>query len=114
MKHDSIQKFVQLRQSLLQEKATLEARLERINQALAISASPAVSVNAAGNTKSKRTMSAAVRAKMSAAHKKRWAKQKGSVARPVKKARKKMSAEGRARIAAAQKLRWDKVRAAKK
>ena len=55
----------------------------------------------------RKKMSAAARAKIGAAQKARWAKQKGiaSVARPTKKKRR-MSPEGRARIIAAQKKRW--------
>lgn len=34
MKYDPIQKYIALRQSLLKERATLEARLTRINEAL--------------------------------------------------------------------------------
>ena len=57
-------------------------------------------------------MSAAGRAKISAAAKARWAKAKGAV-KPAKK-KNKMSAAGRARIAAAQRARWAKIHAAKK
>ena len=61
----------------------------------------------------KRKMSAAGRAKISAAAKARWAKVKGqkTAAKPVKKARRKMSAAARAKIAAAAKARWKKAKA---
>ena len=69
----------------------------------------------AGMIKAKRKMSAAVRAKMAASQKARWAKQKdGTVEQPVKKGRRKMSAAGRAKISAAAKARWAKVKAAGK
>lgn len=59
-------------------------------------------------------ISAAGRARIAAAQKKRWAawkaKQKGAV---VRKAKRRLSPEGRARIVAAAKARWAKVRAAK-
>ena len=54
-------------------------------------------------------MSAAAKAKISAAAKARWAKIKGAPAAPAAKSLKKkggISPEGRARIAAAQKARW--------
>jgi hypothetical protein len=67
--------------------------------------------------KRKGTMSAAGRAKISAAAKARWAKfhaSKGTSAatKPVKK--RTMSAAARAKISAAVKARWAKVKAAKK
>jgi hypothetical protein len=61
--------------------------------------------------KKKWTMSAAARAKISAAAKARWAKVHAA-AKPAGKKRT-MSAAGRARIAAAARARWAKVRAAK-
>ena len=65
----------------------------------------------------KRRMSAEAKARIAAAQRARWAKQKGMIIlgpSPVaKKKRGGMSAEGRARIAAAQKARWAKVRAGK-
>src|SRR5690349_7367655 len=63
----------------------------------------------------RRKMSAAARAKIAAAQRARWAKQKGTASEaPAPKAKNKgggMSAAGRARIAAAQKARWAKVKA---
>ncbi len=53
--------------------------------------------------------SAAVRARMAAAQKARWAKRDGKAA---KKPRRKMSARARARLAAAARARWAKVKAA--
>ena len=62
-------------------------------------------------------MSAAGRARVAAAQKKRWAKIKGAAAAPATKPAKKkgkISAAGKARIAAAQKARGAKIKAAKK
>ena len=69
--------------------------------------------------KGKRKMSASARAKIAAAQKARWAKQKEvtqTVKTAPKPAKKKggMSAAGRARIVAAQKARWAAIKAAKK
>ncbi len=59
----------------------------------------------------KRGMSAASKAKISAAAKARWAKVKGTKPAPKKKF--KMSAAAKAKISAAAKARWAKVKAAK-
>src|ERR1022692_4884730 len=75
---------------------------------------PAGSKNAAAVSKPKRrTMSASARAKISAAQKARWAKQKGKpapkkVSAPAKKApaRKPMSAAARKKLSALAKARW--------
>jgi len=64
-------------------------------------------VDESKSKKKRRKMSRAARAKIGAAQKARWAKQKGTapVAKPGRK-RKGLSPEGRARIIAAQKKRW--------
>lgn len=60
----------------------------------------------------RRMMSAAGRARISAAQKARWAKAKGfAVVRQVKKGRRVMSVAARRKIAAAQSARWAKVKA---
>jgi hypothetical protein len=70
--------------------------------------------------KKKFTMSAAAKAKISAAAKLRWAKVKGAKpatkpkAGPVPKKKGGMSAAGRAKISAAAKARWAKAKAAGK
>src|SRR5260221_9535764 len=62
----------------------------------------------------RRTMSAAARAKIGAAQKLRWAKQrKSGKAGKTGKVKRKLSAAGRARIVAALKARWAKVKGAK-
>ena len=58
----------------------------------------------------KRKMSASARAKIGAAQKARWAKVKGTSAKPKRT----MSAAGRAAISAAAKARWKKTKAAGK
>jgi hypothetical protein len=66
--------------------------------------------------KKKRTMSAAARAKISAAAKARWAKVNGTkvAVKLAPKAKSKLSAAARAKISAAAKARWAKAKAAGK
>jgi hypothetical protein len=69
---------------------------------------------AVGAPTRRNNISAAGRAKIAAAQRARWAKQKGQTKVDAKPAKKRtMSAAGRAKIIAAQKARWAKVRAAK-
>jgi hypothetical protein len=93
----------------LKEKIhSLEKKLERILGSTGESAaSPA--------PKKKFKMSAAARAKISAAAKKRWAKVKGTkrAASPAPKAKRKMSAAAKAKLSAKLKLIWAKRKAAK-
>ena len=65
---------------------------------------------AAGGDFGRRKMSAAARARIGAAQRLRWAKQRKGAKGP-KKGRRKMSASARARISAIAKARWAKVRA---
>jgi hypothetical protein len=62
----------------------------------------------------RRKMSASARAKIAAAQRARWARQKKGQtgAAPLKKGRRKMSASARAKIAAAARARWAKAKAA--
>ena len=60
-------------------------------------------------TKTRRTLSASARRRISLAQKARWAKAKGH----APKTKRTISAAGRKRIAAAQRARWAKVRAKK-
>ncbi|HEY4417425.1 MAG TPA: hypothetical protein VGO57_17165 [Verrucomicrobiae bacterium] len=77
-KTDSLKQYVSLRQSLLNEKKTLEVRLQAINSALnsASKATVTATNEAAPVVKKKRKMSAAGRARIVAAQKARWAKVK--------------------------------------
>lgn len=61
-----------------------------------------------------RTMSAASRAKISAAQKARWAKVKGQKVVPIKTGKRHISAAGLARIRAATRARWARWRREKK
>lgn len=67
MKKDALKIYVNLRDSLLAEKARLETRLQAINVALG-------EAKAKSGRGGPRNMSAAARARISAAQKKRWAK----------------------------------------
>ncbi len=74
------------------------------------SGAPAVTAN--GHT-GRRKMSAAARAKIGAAQRARWAKQKKNAPAGAPKAgRRKMSPAARAKIAAAARARWAKAKAA--
>jgi len=64
-----------------------------------------------GDNPRKRRRSAAVRARMAAAQKARWAKIKGKAdSKPAKKGKRRLSAAGRAAITAATKARWARVK----
>jgi hypothetical protein len=64
-----------------------------------------------GDTPRKRRRSAAVRARMAAAQKARWAKIQGKAdSKPAKKGKRRLSAAGRAAITAATKARWARVK----
>ncbi len=68
-----------------------------------------LSVTSVGNRRRRRKRSAAVRARIAAAQKARWAKRDG---KPAKKPRRKMSARARANLAASARARWAKAKAA--
>ena len=66
-------------------------------------------------SKGKRKMSTAARARIAAAQRARWAKQRRSKpARPARKPKRKVSAAARARLAELAKARWAKAKAAGK
>ncbi len=92
--------------------AALEARLAKVLAGQEINNGLLVQGGEVGNRKKgRRTMSAAARAKIAAAQKARWAKQKGTSSAPIPKPAKKkrhLSPEGRAAIVAALKKRWAK------
>ncbi|MFA5033926.1 MAG: hypothetical protein WC614_13040 [bacterium] len=102
-----ITKLLKKKESLLERVAKVDAKLSAFE-----SGKPVVAVVVA----KKKGMSAAGRARIAAAQKKRWAKiNKGKkAAKPVARKKHKMSAAGRAAIAAAQKARWAKIKAEKK
>ena len=127
MKIDKLKQFVALRKALEQEKAQIELKLQRINEALTLTGPPTVATSrgttrpqnqrptkGAGGAKSQ--LSAAARAKISAAAKARWAKFRAAKrpAASVKPApKRKVSAATRAKIAAIARARWAKIKAAK-
>ena len=72
-------------------------------------------LNSTAATRGRRTMSAAARARISAAQKARWAKVKGQQkVVSIAPKRRRMSAAGLANIRKATKVRWRKWRAAQK
>ena len=111
----------------LRQAANLKEQIEALNKQLGaiLGSTGILAPSKAAKPIKKGGMSAAAKAKISAAAKARWAAIKAksapkavvakpvvkAVAKPVKKGG--MSAAGKARIVAAQKLRWAKVNAAK-
>lgn len=98
----------------LRQAAQIKSRIESLNAQLArIAGSSGASLGTAtkGST---RKMSAAARAKIAAAQRTRWTKQRGKPAVTPKKGRRQMSAAAKAKISAAAKARWQKVRAQRK
>ena len=113
--------FANISTQQLRRAADLQEKIESLQGQLSeILGAPAVQAAPSGNgrRKKKRTMSASARAKIGAAQRARWAKQKagkpGKTAKAApKKARRKISAAARARMIAGAKARWAKIRAAK-
>ena len=114
----NLKQFVQLRQQLQQERASLQARLTEIDRALGQSAPIPAPSPAPAAPAPKKWFSDATIAKMRASQQARWAK-KGVAEKAVapvkapKKAKRKISAAGMANIIAATKARWDRIRAEK-
>lgn len=103
--------FNNLSADQLRRAAQIKGQIEKLNVQLSRilgSSAPPMSIPTARGS---RKMSAAGRAKIAAAQKARWAKQKGQVAKGPKPARRKMSAAAKAKIAAAAKARWAKAKA---
>jgi hypothetical protein len=88
---------------LQQERSRLDEAIRVIGQL--------VSGNHTGAKRTKRTLSAAVRARIAAAQRARWAKARGAKASPPART---MSQAARKKIAAAQRARWAKAKAQKK
>jgi len=95
--------------ALKSEKDKVTRQLNGLNAALAAFAG----TYKIGSSRPRRKMSAAARARISAAQKARWAKLKGKVV-PIKAGKSRISAAGLARIRAAARARWAKVKVAKK
>jgi hypothetical protein len=91
------------------ERDRVARQLNGLNAALAAFAG----MYKTGSSRPRRKMSAAARARISAAQKARWAKAKGQKVVPIAPKRQ-ISAAGLANIRKATKARWAKVRAAQK
>ena len=100
----------------LRRAAAIKEKIEALENKLQQMLGSSIPAVAQAVPRKKHKMSAAGRARISAAAKARWAKVNAgkSSAKPATKAKRKMSAAGRARISAAAKARWAKIRAAKK
>jgi hypothetical protein len=98
----------------LRRAATIKEQIQSLENELGRIIGASIKPVAAVARKKKRKMSAAGKARIVAAQKARWAKDKGrkSAAKPAKKARRKMSAAARAKISAAARARWKKAKAA--
>jgi hypothetical protein len=108
----------------LNEAANLVEKIEALNAELSeLLSSSDSAAKIPGKRGPKKEMSAAGKARIAEAQRKRWAKQKGQTVKdesvkteakekPAKM--RKMSAAGRARIVAAQKARWAKIKSEKK
>ena len=103
-------------QRIIDLKSQIEALESELESVLGGSAPrrgrPPGSAKGPGRPKGKRRMSAAGRAAIAAAARKRWAQYRGDKpAKTVGKKKRTMSAAGRAKIAAAAKARWAKAKA---
>lgn len=100
--------------SQLKKAVAIKERMEQLEKDLTSILGIPEPLTLGGMVRRRRTMSAAARAKISAAAKARWAKVRGSstTAKPVKGGRT-MSAEARKKISEAAKARWARQRAGK-
>jgi hypothetical protein len=126
MRTSTVQQFIRLRRELTAERETIQTRLREINEALgempAGSTAPSQPSTGAEITRGRggrRTMSAEGRARIAAAQRARWAKQKGETGGQVtavgeNKPKRRMSAAARKAIAEAAKRRWAAAKAAGK
>jgi hypothetical protein len=96
----------------LKRAVTVRERIEKLEQELQAILGDAPTEGSSTGKVGRRKMSASARAKIGAAQRARWAKQKNGAAAPVIKRRRKMSASARAKIAAAARARWAKAKAA--
>jgi hypothetical protein len=98
----------------LTHAVSIREQIDALQQQLAelLGGAEAAPVKVKGR-RGRRTMSAAARAAIGAAQRRRWAKQRrGKAAKPAGRRRRKMSAAGRASIARALRARWAKAKAA--
>jgi hypothetical protein len=106
--------IINLTSTQLRRAASITEHIEELNNEL--NKLVGGSTTPATTARPKRRMSAAGRARISAAAKARWAKVKGSKqsTKPAANKKSKMSAAAKAKISAAAKARWAKIKAAKK
>src|SRR5688572_6124758 len=99
----------------LHKAAAIKERIEQLERDLTSILGIPEAMTVGGIVRRRKTMSAAARAKISAAAKARWAKVNAGKPASVTPAKGKrtMSAAARAKISAAAKARWAKVRAGK-
>lgn len=108
----SMSNITELSIGQLKKAVTLKEKIAKLEKELAL----LIGVSSPGTATRKGGMSAAGRARIAAAQKKRWAKIKAgqpASATAAKPAKRKMSAAGRAAISAAAKARWARVHAGK-
>jgi hypothetical protein len=108
--------IINLSAQQLRRAATIKEEIQSLENELGRIFSSSTKPVAAAVPKKRRKMSAAGRAKISAAAKARWAKvnEKKVAAKQAPKAKRKLSAAARAKISAAAKARWAKAKAAGK
>ena len=121
MQRMTTQSLTQLSPQQLRRAAEIKEKIDSLQKELGSLLGISSSVPANGATKGKRTMSAAGRARIAAAARARWARQKAqansaakSSSAPAKSStskRRQISPEARARMAEGAKARWAKMRA---
>ena len=94
-------------------KEEIESLEEQLDALLSGHRANGKSLMANGRGGRKRRMSASARARIAAAQRARWAKQKGASQNAAPPRKRKLSAAGRARIVAATKARWARYRASR-
>ena len=97
--------------SQLRQAAALKERIEKLQNALGRIIGNHQTRNG-GTSPKKGTMSAAGRARIAAAARARWAKQRGQASSKSAKSGKKMSAAAKTHLAAIARARWKKAKAA--
>ena len=131
MRTNKISEFIKLRRQLSEERGTIESRLRELDEALSGMPLPSLAVvgGATGETASaprggrrgRRRMPAEARARIAAAQRARWAKQKrgksgdngaSTPAGRTAKPKRTMSAAARKAIAEAARKRWAAAKAA--
>ena len=104
--------IINLSVSQLRNAAELKGKIESLEKELHRILGADTKTTAPSAPKKKFTMSAAAKAKISAAAKARWAKVKGKSSAP--KTKSKMSPAARKKLSAMAKARWAKIKAAGK